>query len=240
MSIILSFIAATLLGMSKAGLKGMGVVVVTLMAIAYGAKASVGILVPLLIIADILAVIYYKRHVKWKYLIRFLPWMISGVLAGVYLGKDLNEATFKKGMAVIIFISVGVMFMWERYDKTKTPHNLWFLGSIGFSAGFTAMIGNLAGAFANIFFIATKLPKNELIGTAAWLFFITNMFKLPFHIFYWETVNWESFKIDLLLIPIVIIGFTLGIKIVRLFGDVNYRKFILVMTAVGALFLIVK
>ncbi|MFT4533564.1 MAG: putative membrane protein YfcA [Saprospiraceae bacterium] len=221
--------------MSKSGLKGMGIVIVTLMALVHGAKASTGILLPLLIFADILAVTYYNRHAQWRYLLKFLPWMIIGVLIGVYVGKDLPEDVFKKGMAGIILVSVAIMFTWEKYDKSNVPDKIWFAGTMGLSAGFTTMIGNLAGAFSNIFFLATRIPKNEFIGTAAWLYFIVNIFKLPFHVLSWETVDLSSLIVDLKLLPGVIIGFIVGIRIVEKFKESQYRKFILIMTAIGAL-----
>ena len=102
--------------------------------------------------------------------------MIAGVLFGTYVGKGMPEEIFKKGMATIILISVLIMFAWERYDKSKIPDTLWFTGSMGFAAGLTTMIGNLAGAFSNIFFLASRIPKVEFIGTAAWMFFFINLF----------------------------------------------------------------
>jgi len=226
--------------MSKSGLKGMGIVIVTLMALAHGAKSSTGILLPLLIFADVLAVTYYKRHVQWKYLWKFLPWMIIGVLAGVYVGKDLSEDLFKNGMAFIILLSVLIMFAWERYDISNVPDKLWFASTMGLSAGFTTMIGNLAGAFSNIFFLATRIPKNEFIGTAAWLYFIVNLFKLPFHIFSWKTVSFSSLLFDLSMIPAVILGFVVGVNLVKSFKEDQYRKFILIMTAIGAIVILFK
>ncbi|MFK8102167.1 MAG: sulfite exporter TauE/SafE family protein [Saprospiraceae bacterium] len=235
---LISLLAAFILGMSKAGLKGIGVLFVTLMALVHGAKASTGIVLLLLIFADILAVSYYNRYAQWKYLKRFLPWVVAGVLVAVLVGKELPEALFKKAMALIILISVVLMLLGERYERKDIPEKLWFAGTMGFTAGFTTMIGNLAGAFANIFFLATRLPKNEFIGTAAWLFFIINIFKLPFHIFSWETVTWDSFMTDLWLLPGVIIGFVVGLQLVKKFKNDQYRKFILIMTAIGALMLL--
>jgi len=218
----------------------MGIVIVTLMALVHGAKASTGILLPLLIFADVLAVSYYNRHAQWRYLLRFLPWMLIGVLIGAYVGKELPEEVFKKGMSVIILISVLIMFAWEKYDSSKVPDKLWFSGSMGLSAGFTTMIGNLAGAFSNIFFLATRIPKNEFIGTAAWLYFIVNLFKLPFHLFSWKTVNAGSLMVDVTLLPGIVLGFVVGIKVVEKFKDNQYRKFILIMTAIGAIVMLVR
>ena len=240
MSFFIALLAAFTLGLAKSGLKGMGVVVVTLMAFAYGAKDSTGIVLPLLIAADVLAVTYYNRHAQWKYLLRFLPWMVAGVLVGVYIGKDLPEDLFKKGMALTILISVVIMFAWEKYDWSHIPNKLWFAGSMGFTAGFTTMIGNLAGAFTNIFFLALRIPKNAFIGTAAWLYFIINLFKLPFHVFSWGTVNIDSLKTDLMLVPAVIVGFVVGIRIVKLFKERQYRNFILIMTGIGAIVMLIR
>ncbi len=112
---------ALLLGVAKSGIKGLAVLIVTGLALVYGAKESTGILMPMLICGDIMAVIYYKRHVKWIYLIKLLPWMILGVLTGVVLGKDLPEDLFKSGMAFIILISVIMMYYWERKKKERFP-----------------------------------------------------------------------------------------------------------------------
>jgi uncharacterized membrane protein YfcA len=232
--------AALLLGIAKSGIKGLAVLIVTSLALVYGAKESTGILMPLLICGDILAVIYYKRHVKWIYLIKLLPWMVLGVLVGVVLGKDLPEDLFKSGMAVIILISVVIMYYWERKKDRKVPTHWSFAALMGMMGGLTTMVGNLAGAFSNIYFLAIKLPKNEFIGTAAWLFFIINLFKVPFHIWSWGTINRASFQISLSLIPAVIAGFCLGIFLVKKINNDKYRQLILLLTGLGGLAILLQ
>ncbi len=232
---MIAFSAALLLGIAKSGIKGLAILIVTGLALVYGAKESTGILMPLLICGDILAVIYYKRHVKWVYLIKLLPWMVAGVLVGVVLGKDLPEDLFKSGMAMIILISVAMMYYWERKKEKKVPNHLSFAALMGMMAGFTTMVGNLAGVFSNIYFLAIKLPKNEFIGTAAWLFFIINLFKVPFHIWSWGTINLASFQISLSLIPAVILGFMFGVSIVKKIKNYRYRQLILLLTGLGGL-----
>ena len=92
---------------------------------------------------------------------------------------------FKKLMAIIIIGSVILMFLAENRKSTAVPKSKVFSWIMGFLAGFTTMIGNLAGPVANIYFLAIRFPKNEFIGTAAWLFFIINMVcNVLFHRFY--------------------------------------------------------
>ena len=239
-TLLLGMLAAFLTGLSKGGLKGIGVLVVTLAVLAYGAKNSTGILVPLFIIGDILAVIYFKKHVKWPYLIQFLPAMIIGVIVAVFVANDWNEIVFKKWMAGIILFSVGYMF-WSEYRTVKISSKDWKISSfIGFAAGFTTMIGNLAGPFSNLYFLATKLPKKEIIGTSAWIFFIINIFKIPFHIWFWETINKETLMINLWLAPLVVLGFYSGTKVVHRISETGYRKFLLIVTTIGALLILFR
>lgn len=232
---IFAAIASFLLGISKAGLKGLSIFNVTLMALAFGAKQSTGLIMPLLLVGDVFAVLYYNRHTQWKYIWKFLPWMIVGILIGVFIGKDLPEKQFKVGMVVVIMISLVILIFWERRKSKSVPHHWAFAGSTGVLAGICTMIGNLAGAFTNLFFLAMRLPKNEFVGTAAWLFLITNLFKLPFHLFVWETISLETLAINLKLIPAILLGLFTGVRLVKLINEKQYRIFILVVTAIGAI-----
>jgi len=237
---VLALTAALVIGISKAGIKGIAIINVTLMALAFGARASTGLVVPLLVVADIFAVIYYNRHARWSYIARFLPWMILGILIGVGIGNDLDEQTFKIGMAVIILVSVGIMYWWDRRKSEVVPTHWAFAGFIGTIAGITTMIGNLAGAFSNIYFLAMRLPKNEFIGTAAWLFLIINVFKLPFHIWSWGTITPESLLINLKLLPGIVLGIIVGIQMVKIIREGFYRKMILILTALGAFLILLR
>lgn len=237
---LIASIASLLVGMSKGGLKGISIISVALMALVYGAKASTGLLLTLLVIGDVFAVIYYNKHCKWEYLKKFLPATMVGVLLGAWVGKDLPEAQFKQCMAIVILVSVVMMFWRDRRPQQVFPKSWWFAGSTGLAAGFTSMVGNLAGAFANLFFLATNIPKNEIIGTSSWLFFILNIFKLPFHIFVWGTISAGSLKMNLPLIPALIIGFILGVKLVSYINEKMYRNFLLIATAVGAILIFIR
>ncbi|WP_445736275.1 sulfite exporter TauE/SafE family protein [Mariniflexile sp.] len=229
-----------LLGLSKSGIKGIGIIIVVILAFVFGEKTSTGILLPMLIFADIFAVIYYNKHAQWHYIKKLLPAMVFGVLVGVWVGNDISEIIFKRTMAVIVIGSVLIMFFMENRKSTAIPTNRWFSNAAGFLAGFTTMIGNLAGPISDIYFLAMRLPKNEFIGTAAWLFFIINLFKLPFHIFVWETVSAETLVLNSVLIPMVILGFFLGAYMVKLISNVNYRRFVLMVTALGGIIMLFR
>jgi len=237
---VLIALAAFIIGLSKAGLKGIDMLNVTLMAIVFGGKASTGIVLPLLCAADIMAVTYYHRHCRWKYFWKLVPWMMTGIVIGVFTGRDLNEYYFRKVMAIIIIITVIIIVAMELRKSVTVPSNKLFAASMGLISGFTTMLGNLAGAFSNIYFLALRLPKNDFIGTAAWVFLAMNLFKLPFQVFYWKNITSYSLKTDLVLLPALIAGFWAGLKIVEKIRDDNYRKVVIVLTLIGAVFIFLR
>jgi hypothetical protein len=236
----LILLSAFFIGLSKAGLRGIDMMNVTIMAIVFGGKASTGIVLPLLCVADIVAVSYYHRHAQWNHFWKLIPWMAIGILVGVYVGKDMNEVIFRKIMAIIIITTVFIMVALEIRKNPIIPTNKIFVANMGLAAGFTTMLGNLAGAFSNIYFLAMRMPKNDFIGTASWVFLVINLFKLPFQIFFWKNITTESLYTDLLLFPSVLIGFWLGIKIVSKIKEDNYRKVVIVLTFLGALAIFFK
>ena len=237
---ILILIAAFIIGLSKAGLKGIDMMNVTIMAIVFGGKASTGIVLPLLCAADIMAVIYYNRHAQWHQFRKLIPWMMAGILVGVFVGKDLDEALFRKVMAVIIIVTVIIMVAFEFRKTTTIPENKLFVAGTGLAAGFTTMLGNLAGAFANVYFLAMRMPKNDFIGTAAWVFLVINLFKLPFQVIYWKNITLPSLQTDLYLLPALLLGFWAGLKIVAIIKDDSYRKIVIVLTLLGAIVIFLK
>lgn len=237
---VLILLAAFIIGLSKAGLKGIDMLSVTLMALVFGGKTSTGIVLPLLCVADIAAVMYYHRHAQWKYFWKLLPWMAIGILIGVYTGKDLNEAVFRKIMALIIIITAIIMVIMELRKRDKIPTHKLFVAGTGLVSGFTTMLGNLAGAFSNIYFLAMRLPKNDFIGTAAWVFLVINLFKFPFQVWYWKNITIVSLQTDLLLLPALVLGFWAGLEIVARIKDDNYRKVVIVLTLIGAIFIFMK
>jgi len=239
-NLLLVFTGAFILGLAKAGLRGIDMLNVTLMALVFGSKSSTGIVLPLLCAADIAAVLYYHRHAQWKHFWKLIPWMAAGILIGVFAGKDLNETVFRKLMAVIIILTVIIMLIMEMIKTENVPTHPFFAASTGVVAGITTMLGNLAGAFSNLYFLAMRLPKNHFIGTVSWLFLVINLFKLPFQVLYWKNITVSSLQTDLLLLPALALGFLSGLKIVKKIKDVHYRKVVIVLTLIGAIVIFLK
>ncbi len=230
----LFFLVAFFVGMSKTGVHGIGMVSVPMLAAIFGGKDSSGLMLPMLIMADFIGVWYYHRHANWDHLKKLFPWAAVGIIIGTYVGNNINDELFRQVMGIIIFASLGIMIWMEKGQKEKIPNYIWFAALLGLLGGITTMVGNLAGSVMALYLLSMRLPKNQYIGTAAWFFLAVNVFKVPFHIFSWETIDLNSFLLDLIGLPFIAVGAVVGIAIVKKIPNKQYRWFIIIMTAVAA------
>ena len=237
--LLIMVIVSILIGMAKTGVHGAGMMSVPILASVFGGQVSSGVMLPLLILADVAGVWYYHRHASWKHLKILFPWAAIGVIGGTMIGSSINDYTFKMVMSVTILVSVFIMILLERYSEA-IPEKKSFGYSMGVAAGFTSMVGNLANSVMAVYLLSVRLPKNIYIGTTAWFFLVINLFKLPFHVFVWNTIERKILVLDLMMLPFILVGAVTGIWIVKKFSDKHYRWFIILMTVVSAVFMLVK
>jgi uncharacterized protein len=229
-------LCAVLIGMSKTGVPGVSMIVVPVLAMIFGGKSSTGVLLPILIIADVFAVTYYHRHAEWKPLIKALPWALLGLLIGLWTGEIVNDHQFKHIIAISVLFSLGLMVWNDKVNKSinLSVHPL-FAPIFGILGGFATMIGNVAGPVFAIYLLALHLSKKNYIGTTAWFFAIVNMIKLPLQYFVWNNISSETIKINLLTIPLIFAGAIIGIAFVNKINETSYRWAVIVITFISAL-----
>ncbi len=233
-------VCAMLIGMSKVGVPGVSMLVVPTLAIIFGGKASTGVLLPILMMADVFGVSYYHRHAEWKYLWKLLPWAFVGVGIALWVGEVVNDVWFKNIIAILVFLCIGLMLWRDRKSTSQFfPNTWWFAALMGILGGFATMIGNVAGPIFAIYLLAMHLPKNVFIGTGAWFFLIINFSKFPLHIFVWKTINWQTLSLDVILLPAIALGAFLGIQLVKRISDKLYRTAVIIVTALSAFLLLI-
>ncbi|MEM8498145.1 MAG: sulfite exporter TauE/SafE family protein [Pseudomonadota bacterium] len=230
--------ASLLIGMAKTGVNGLGMVAMPLVAIAFGGKQSTGVLLIVLIFADLFAVWFYNQHANWQLLKKLLPLAFIGILLGTYVGDRIDDQSFRAIMAATVFISLGIM-IWRERGEQDIPSSPWFVIFIGVAGGFTTMVGNLAGSIMALYLLAMRLPKNAFIGTAAWFFLVVNVVKVPFHVVVWETITINSALLSALAFPAVALGAFAGLQIVKKIPEQSYRYFVISMTGLSAISMMV-
>src|SRR5664279_3866624 len=99
----LAALGAFVAGMSKTGIAGLGILCVAIFANILPAKQATGLVLPLLVFGDVLAVATYRRHTVWRHLWRLFPWTALGVGLGTLALIHISEPTRRTPISYAVF-----------------------------------------------------------------------------------------------------------------------------------------
>jgi uncharacterized membrane protein YfcA len=229
-------LCALMVGITKTGIPGLGILVVPLMALVLPTRKSTGILLGILILADLFAVTYHRRNARWRHVFHLLPAAFAGIVAG-YLGlKIVNDRQLKPIIGAIVLVMLAVNY-WRTRTKGKDapiPTQWWFALGLGFMAGVTTMMANAAGPIMIIYLLAMRLPKIEFVGTGAWFFFVVNWLKVPFSANL-ELMTAESVKLDLMMLPFIAAGAVVGVFLLKRIPQKAFTTVVQLLAAAAAI-----
>lgn len=239
--ILAGLFVALVIGFSKTGMPSFGMFGVAVMALVFPAKASVGIMLPILLTGDLFAITYYRRKVIWKHLIGLFPWVAVGLAGGYFVleWSDNRVLEILIGSIVLALIVLHVLMKQLNMQlEEKISQSFWFSAGIGILAGFTTMIGNAAGGIMTIYLLSKKLDKNAFIGTGAWFYFLVNLTKLPLYATL-GMITWHTLLFNLWMVPAVVAGAFIGINVLKKIPEAWFKWLILVLAALGAIRLLI-
>ncbi len=230
---LIAITTAVFIGLAKTGIPGLSILAIPLMAKYFPARASTGIVLPMLMCADLFAVTYYRRHAVWFHLFRLMPWTILGVVIGYLAMGRVNDAQLKPIIGIIILAIVGTNFLLSNRREKSMPKSLWFAAGTGVAAGITTMMANASGAIISIYFLAMQIPKTEFIGTSSWYYLILNWFKVPFSTSL-GLITTESLQLAFTIFPAVAAGALFGIFILKHMAEKKFGIIVQTLAAVTA------
>jgi uncharacterized membrane protein YfcA len=236
---MLAVLGALGIGVAKSGFAGVSMLHVLIFAFLFGARASTGVVLPMLIVGDVLAVIAFRQHARWDHIGRLLPPAITGIVLGALLIQRLPEAAFKPlvGGIILTLSALQLSRLWRPQLYEHIPHRLWFAWLMGLLAGTTTMLANGAGPIMALFLLAVALPKLELVGTSAWFFLIINCLKVPFSVGL-GLIHWNSLLLNASLVPAIAVGLFAGRWCVTRIPQRFFDGLLLAFAALAALRLI--
>jgi uncharacterized membrane protein YfcA len=246
---MIGIVAALVVGVSKTGLPGVGILVVPLMAAVFGGRLGVGATLPLLIFGDIFAVLWYRHHARWDKLGALIPW----VLIGIFVGAALLWYTGAQGgsvdwlniiIGVLVLFMLGLSLARSKLGDKIVPSSKLGLISTGTMAGFSTTVSNAAGPIMSIYLTGMGLPKEQFMGTTAWYFFIFNLTKLPIYAFLSlvlpskPMVNTSTIIFDLAMFPVIVIAAFAGKWLLPRISQGVFNTLVLVLAGGAAIKLI--
>ncbi|TKJ39418.1 MAG: hypothetical protein CEE38_01370 [Planctomycetes bacterium B3_Pla] len=229
-------LCAVMVGIAKTGIPGIGILVVPLMAMVLPARKSTGILLGILILADLFAIFYHRRNARWRHVIRLLPAAFAGIVVGYLMMSQISDRQLKPIIGAIVVVMLGINY-WRtraRGQDAPIPAQWWFAVGLGFIAGVTTMMANAAGPVMIIYLLAMRLPKIEFVGTGAWFFFVVNWLKVPLSANL-GLMTVESVKLDLMMLPFIAAGAAAGIFFLKRIPQKAFSTIVQILAVAAAI-----
>jgi uncharacterized membrane protein YfcA len=232
----LALLAALCIGLSKAGFSGISMVAVVLLADIYGSKASVGLALPLLIAADLMAYPAFIKHGSWRPVWKLLGPALLGIGVGWWLLGAISETTARRviGVCVLTMIALQAFRRWQPVLFDRLADSRGFGLGAGVLGGFATMLANAAGPVIQLYLMARRLPKMELIGIGARFFLLINLIKVPLNAKL-ALITTASLLDNLKLLPAVAVGIFGGKWLLRHVPQAVFEWMIVVFATLAGL-----
>jgi len=232
-TLALACAGALCLGVSKTGFPGLAIVNVLLIAELFGAKNSVGIILPMLIVCDLLVYPLFRQYASWKMVWPLVPVTLGAVVGAWLLLDALNDQTARRVIGVIILFMLILQLVREfrREFLEHLPDSRIFRWFSCLLIGVSTMLANAAGPVYSIWALVHRMKKEDFLGVGARFFLLVNVFKVPF-LGQLQLINTESLHLNALLLPALISGILLGKQLIHL---VPQRAFEILLYGFSAL-----
>ncbi|MBY0506526.1 MAG: sulfite exporter TauE/SafE family protein [Bryobacteraceae bacterium] len=224
------------IGLAKTGMPGLGIMAIPLFVLTVGdARLSAGWLLPILLVADLFAIVYYRRHAAANRLFTLLPSVALGLAAGAY-ALSYPESVLRP-LVGCIMLAILFLFWLGRRRATQLPVDAWwYAGFYGGAAGFSTMVANAAGPVMNVYLLSRRLPREEFVATGAWFFFCVNVSKAPVYAYH-GLFSCQSLLFDLALAPAAIAGALLGRHLLNVLPEIWFERIALSLAFLGTILL---
>ncbi|MFF5002566.1 sulfite exporter TauE/SafE family protein [Streptomyces phaeochromogenes] len=238
--------AALLVGFSKTAVSGANTVSLAIFAAVLPARASTGVLLPILIVGDVLAVLTYRRHAHWPTLWKLFPAVAAGVIVGTVFLMWADDQIVRTSIGAILLLMAGVT-IWRRRkteaddepDSLATRTGRVKARSYGVLGGFTTMVANAGGPVMSMYLLSAGFRKLGFLGTSAFFFLIVNVSKVPFSVGL-GLIDGNSLLLDAALAAFVIPGAFIGKWAVNRINQRLFEQLVIAATVVGGAQLLLR
>jgi uncharacterized membrane protein YfcA len=209
-----SVIGVCLLGVSKGGFLGLGVMALPLMSLFVPPLQAAAIILPTAVAQDCLTLWAYRRTWSAWNVKLMLPSMMIGMFVAWLMAASLTATHIRFAIGVIAALFVLRHWLSRRFER-YTPQPSVATGVVfGIIGGFTTMLANAGGPAWQIHLLPQKFDKLTYVGTIAILFAASNVIKIPGFATL-GFLTYDNILIGLALVPIAVLANYAGIWLVR-------------------------
>lgn len=233
-------VVAFLIGLSKGGLGGMlGALATPLMALVMPAQLVIGLILPLLMFADIFAVAFHWRRWNKHLIILLIPGAIVGVTIGTLFITNAPTEALRTLLGIIVLAFTVYKILENRIlGALKYEGKNWHGYLAGTVTGFSSSLAHTGGPPVSIYLILQDVPPRVFIATSALFFMILNWIKVPY---YWYAGLFDLEKLTQIvwILPLLPMGVMTGRWMGTRVSKEVFERIIVVLLGITGIMLIV-
>ncbi|MEX2297607.1 MAG: sulfite exporter TauE/SafE family protein [Dongiaceae bacterium] len=228
-----------ILGLSKGGFTTMGMLSVPIMALVISPVQAAGIVLPILVLSDIVALVSYRNTFDSRTLRIVLPAAVIGIAIGWATAAWVTEHHIRLIVGVISVLFALNYWFRDRLKQEPHGHNVVKGGFWGVISGFTSFVSHAGGPPFQMYAVPLRLAPRVYAGTSVILFAAINAIKIVPYFFLgqFDTANLTASAI---LLPISIPATFLGVWLVKKFETEAFYKWIYASIFVVGVYLILE
>ncbi len=232
-------LVALLIGFSKGGLGGtLGALATPLMALVMPADQVIGLVLPILMVADVFAVASLWKRWDWRLIVLMLPGAVIGVTIGTYFITNAPTATLKLALGIIVLLfALYKIFETRLFNQLTYEAKDWHGVFAGTVAGFSSALAHTGGPPISIYLLMRRVPTHAFNATSALFFAIINWVKVPYYI-YAQLFDIQQMRSLIWLLPLLPLGVWGGKWAADKVSREVFERVIVVLLVVTALLLI--
>jgi uncharacterized membrane protein YfcA len=211
---LLGVIGVTLLGLSKGGFFGLGMMALPLMALTVPPMQAAAILLPTVLAQDALTIWAYRRDWSAWDLKIMIPGMAVGIAGATLIAAALSATHIRLAIGLIAGIFVLRHWLGQRFDRLAPRANVLTGIVFGALGGVTTLLANAGGPAWQMHLLPRGLDKLTYVGTMTMLFAASNLMKIPAYATIGQ-LTWENLAVGAALLPAAVIANYAGIWLVR-------------------------
>jgi uncharacterized membrane protein YfcA len=220
---LLAVVAVILLGLSKGGFFGLGVMGLPLMSLYVPPLQAAAIILPVVLAQDALTIWSYRKTWSAWNLKVMIPGMAVGIAVGTFFAASLSAAHVRLAVGLIAAIFVLRYWLAQRFALISFTPNAATGAIIGAIGGFTTLLANAGGPAWQFHLLPQGLDKFTYAGTLTMLFAVSNLIKVPAYASLGQ-LTIDNLLIGAVLLPVAIAANYAGIWLVwRISTELFFR-----------------
>ncbi len=168
-----------LIGLTKGGFNALGALLTPLLSLLLPVSRAVGVVLPMLMVGDVIAVYIYRGQWDTRLAWRMLPAGIIGAWAGTAMLAQLSPNVLRIVLGLFVLLIVVYRFVGERLPHLAYQPQRWHAPIIGAITGISSGMFNNGGPAFNSYLLVLKLPARTFVATGVLFFALLNVVKVP-------------------------------------------------------------